>query len=258
METYLYLSLIPEALIFSQLSPDQFGKYLSIGDKKTSRGHALFFSVDPSIKSDVLKLDAARAKCIAHADGTPRRSSYASIYAALANIPISALGNLYATTTDGITLELQPQQYTPSTNPGLHLYQEISPVNPQVASPLEPEAFARFVTNPQTPICLPRVCFCDLRLNGLATDPERSSADNLPYENVVHLRECLTALKYNPTKMTKIVRREMLSTRLFPVIDKAFYVGDQDHFVSWPLPSEEALESKHYRWWNSATSSHRL
>ena len=107
MQVYLYLSLIPEALIFSHLPPGKFGKYLAKGAKNSNKRPAFFFEVDPGLKSDTLKLDAARARCVAHEDGSPRRSSYAAVYLALANVPISALGKLYLTTSDGNTLALE-------------------------------------------------------------------------------------------------------------------------------------------------------
>ena len=258
MSKHLYLSLIPEALIYSQLSPDMFGKYLAIGDKKLTRGPAIFFQLDPDFTSDHFKLDKAKAKVVPHPDGSPRRSTYISVYNVLANVPISALGNLYLTTKDGITLELCPTKASPPARKGFHLYQEICPVFPKVASPLGPEGFARFVTNPENPVCLPRMVFCDLRLDGMATDPEKSSASNLPYNDLNHLRECLTSLKYKSDKMTKIVHRDFNKNLLYPVVDTGFYVGDQEDFQFYPFPSEEELEGVHHRWWSSATSVSRF
>jgi len=258
METYLYLSLIPEALIFSQLPPERFGKYLAIGDKKLTRGPAIFFSVDPAFQSDAFKLDNARAKCEAHPDGSPRRSSYVSVYNVLAQVPVSALGSLYLTTKDGITLELESTGEEPPERSGFHLYQEICPVYPKVASPLGPKAFARYVTNPENAVFLPRLAFCELRLNGMATDPEKSSAANLPYRDLNHLRECLTSLGYRQDKMTKIVHRDLRKELIYPVVDTGFYVGDQNAFLHYPFPSEDDLEGKHHLWWSSATSVSRF
>ncbi len=42
MDTYIYLSATPEALITSMLSPEEFGAYLSMGIKKRNRGQAIF------------------------------------------------------------------------------------------------------------------------------------------------------------------------------------------------------------------------
>src|SRR5690606_11283076 len=123
--------------------------------------------------------------------------------------PVGALAKLYLTTSDGMTLGLDRSESDPSPQPGLHLYQEICPVQPRVASPLGPKEFARYVTDPTKPIFLPRIAFCELRLEGLSTDPEGSAANNLPYRNILHLRECLTVLNHKSDKMTKIVTRDM-------------------------------------------------
>lgn len=252
MDTYLYLSLIPEALIYSQLPPDRFGKYLAIGDKKLAKGPAVFFCVDPELKSDRLPLERALKKCLSHPDGSPRRSTYVSVYQALASVPVSALGNLCLVTKDGVSLELPRQGAPPPPRQGLYLYQELCPVSPRVASPLGPEAFCRYVTNPDSPAYLPRMVFCDQRIDGLARDPENAPTGNLPYSNMNHLRECLTALKYKTDKLTKIVHRDLDTILLFYMIDRGFYVGDQEAFASYPMPAEDELESKHYSWWSSA------
>ncbi len=254
METYLYLSLIPEALIFSQLPPERFGKYMAIGTKKLTRGPAMFFTLDPDFQSDIFRLDKAREKCKPHSDGSARRSTYVSVYNVLSNVPVSAIRNLYLTTKDGLTLELAPSNENPPERNGFHLYQEICPVYPKVASPLAPREFIRYVTNPENPVFLPRIVCCDLRIDGLATDPEKSSASNLPYKDMNHLRECLTSLRYRTDKLTKIVHRDLEEDLIYPVVESGFFVGDQEDFLNFPFPEEDDLVGKHHRWWSSATS----
>jgi len=46
MDVFLYLSLIPEALIASMLPPLEFGTYLAVGTKKRTRGQAMYFSLE--------------------------------------------------------------------------------------------------------------------------------------------------------------------------------------------------------------------
>lgn len=258
MAVHLYVSLIPEALIFSELDPDRFGKYLAIGSKRLTSGPAAFFEIDPGFTTDAFNVKAAREKCHPHPDGTPRSSCYAGVYMVLANVPISELGTLYLTTEDGLTLPMKRSSDDPPTSSGLHLYQEICPVQPRVASPLNPREFAAYVTDPHNPVFLPRLAFCELRLDALAHDPENAPIGNLPYRNLPHLRECLTALRYKSTKMTKIVMRDMDTTRLLPMLENGFYVGDQNDFAYYPLPSRDDLETKHYQWFNSANRIKRL
>ena len=42
METHFYLSLLPEALIVSMLSPEEFGTYYAVGSSKKSRDKPCF------------------------------------------------------------------------------------------------------------------------------------------------------------------------------------------------------------------------
>lgn len=258
MSVHLYLSLIPEALIFSMLSPKQFGKYLSIGGKRLTSGPAVFFELDPDFDSDEFNMAAARKKCVSHPDGSPCRSSYASVYMVLAKVPINALGTLYLVTPDGLTLGIERKEGEPECHEGLHLYQEICPVQPRVASPLGPQEFARYVTDSSNPVFLPRIAFCELRIGGLALDPEGNAANDLPYRNLMHLRECLTALKYKTDKMTKIVTRDMEVNRIFPFMENGFFVGDQEDFAYYSLPPEESRETEHRAWFNSALTPPRL
>lgn len=258
MENYLYLSLIPEALILSQLPPDRFGKYLAIGDKKLTRGPAIFFAIDPDFRSDAFRIEEALAKCAPHPDGSPRRSTYISVYNVLANMPLSAFRELYLTTKDGLTLQLEPSGEEAPQRQGFHLYQEICPVFPRVASPLSPSAFAEYVSDSAHAVFLPRLVFCELRLNGMALDPEKSAAGNLPYKDLNHLRECLTSLKYRRDKMTKIIHRDLNKDLIYPVLDSGFYVGDPTGCLYYPFPSEDELEGKHHLWWSSATSVSRF
>lgn len=257
MQTYLYLSLIPEALILSHLPPEQFGKYLAIGAKKQTESPAIFFAVDPSFRSDAFRIDDGIARLKPHADGSGRRSIYVSVYHVLANIPVRYLQSLYLVTAAGFTLRLEASPYVPEETSQLYLYQELCPVTPRVASQLEPRAFAANVTDPANPIYLPRVVFADMKIDGLARDPARGSADNLPYKNVEHLRSCLQEIQEHPDKATKIVVRDMRPDILYFMIRSGLFVGDQQDFRYYPLPGEDELASDHHLWWHSARTASR-
>jgi hypothetical protein len=99
MDTYLYLSLVPEALIASQLPPDKFGQYYATGHAYRSKGQALFFEVDLAFRSDFFDIDQALAHCVAHPDGRPKNSVYVSTYRVIEHVPARALGQLYLTTS---------------------------------------------------------------------------------------------------------------------------------------------------------------
>ena len=255
MKKYLYLSLIPESLIASMLPPEQFGNYYAVGAEKRSRGQAIFFEVDPAFRSDYLPLQDIEKRCVPHTDGSPRRSTYLSIYRVLEHVPLSALGNLHLATTDGRVLSLGQKPFEAKSEDRLHLYQEFCPVNPRVASTLDPVAFLRHMTDPMQPISVGKIVFCEMRLEELATDPEGGAVEDLPYHNIHHLRDCLLGLKYDPNKKTKVVMRHLQQDVLFRTVRSGFFVGDKEHLLYYPMPSLEELELNHHPWWRSALTT---
>lgn len=256
MTIYYYLSLIPESIIASMLPPEDFGNYYALGSHKRSRGQAIFFEIDPAKSGESINFADAEARCIPHEDGSPRKSSYLTIYRAMESVPTAALKTLYLTTDDGRTLALAPADYTPEEDRPLHLYQEICPVNPRVVSKLNPIDFCRRLTSPEGPVSVPRIAFAEMKLEKLAIDPDSQAVDNLPYLNLEHLRDCLRELRHTYAKPTKTVIRQMKHDVLFRTIRGGFYVGDQDSFLYFPLPSKEELETTYYSWWRSALSGY--
>jgi len=252
MESHLYLSLIPEALILSQLPPDKFGAYLATGSKRQIEGPAVFFEVDQSADLSGFRLEEARARCKAHRDGSPRRSTYLAVFNVLPRVPLEALRKAYLTTPSGLTLGLDPAPWTGDGHDRFFLYQELGPVYPRVASRLGPKEFCEQVTAPEKLVTLPRLAFIDLQLGSLASDTDIHLDENLPYPNATHLCECLRALRDNPERITKIVYRGMLPDILFSMVRSGLFVGDNSGLRFFPMPSEEVLESEHTLWWHSA------
>lgn len=253
MTVHLYLSLIPEALIASMLSPEEFGAYYAVGSEKKSRGQAIFFEIDPKFRSKEFRIEEGIQRCVPHDDGTPKRSIYIAVYRVLENIPINAIKKLYLTTQDGRTLDLESSKKLPADEAGLHLYREISPVTPLVVSTNGPKAFYDLIVkNPTSLIKLPAVCFVELRLGELASDPKNADIGDLPYANVEHLRNCLTEL-HDKQVTTKMVDRNPAGGIPYRTIKNGIFVGNQEKLVFFPLPEEKKLVDKYYRWWRSAT-----
>ena len=209
MSKYVYLTATPEALIASMLTPSEFGAYLSTGTKKRNKGQAIFFEVDLSKIEKLIDMENLNSRCVAKHDGKPKSSVYLSVYKVLELIPLEALKSLYLTTDNGHTLELKREVYDPAKEIAnkLHLYQELCPVTPLVASELAPAGFVKKLTDGSTPIVLPKLFFVDLKLGELATNPLYGSVEHLPYTNVGHLRDCLEILKGEYKKHMKTVQR---------------------------------------------------
>jgi hypothetical protein len=249
----LYLSLIPQGLIASMLDPEAFGRYYAVGARVHSRGEAIFFEVDPAlIPAGEFPLHLVDERCVSHPDGNPKKSVYLAIYRVLSRIPVAALGSLYLVTRDGQTLELKRAQYLPEPERQAHLYQEFCPIDPMVASCLEPLEFCRAITDPQRPVHVPRIVFSQLSLGGLARDPLHGAAGDLPYPNVQHLREILDRLLTGGAKSSKLFLKQVNEGVFYRTIHGGFYVGDQQEFAFYRFPAADELEAHHYKWWRSA------
>jgi hypothetical protein len=255
MQNYLYLSLIPEALIMSQLPPDRFGAYLAIGSRRQIEGPAVFIEVDQSADLSKFRLAEAAARCVPHADGSPRRSVYVAIHDVLPRVPLEAMVRAHLTTPAGITLTLTPAEWHGGAPDKFYLYQELGPVYPRVVSRLAPLEFCHAVTSPDRLVSVPRLAFIDLKLGALARSLEPSAERGLPYQHLDHLRECLAGLERSPDHLTKTVNRGLRPDILYYLMRSGLFVGDTGGLRFFPLPSEDVLESEHYLWWHSAQSA---
>lgn len=251
MTVHLYVSLLPEALIASMLSPEEFGVYYAVGSKKKSRGQAIFFELDPDFRDDFFRIQEGVDRCVPHEDGTPKSSIYISVYRVLENIPFKAIQKLYLVTRDGKTLGLEAGEVPDKESGALHLYQEIAPVHPLIVSKLSPVHFYEYIVKNPTLVTLPAIVFAELKLGELAADPEFGSVGDLPYINIDHLRECLLELqtKYISAKMVDRVHSAEMAYR---TIASGVYFGNQEGLIFFPMPSQQDLREKYNNWRRSA------
>lgn len=80
MKTHLHFSLLPEALIASNPTPERFGQHYSTGHRHKSKGQATFFEVDPAFRHAAFTMDEALEPCAPHPDGTPKHGSDLAFY----------------------------------------------------------------------------------------------------------------------------------------------------------------------------------
>lgn len=252
MAIYNYLLLVPEALVVSMLEPVSFGTYLATGTQKRAHEVALYFDLESNLKSDYFRLEEASHDCVPHPDGAPKCSVYVSTYRVLEHVPLDAIGSLWLTTRDGRVLELKQAEVPSSFSGRYHLYQELCPVHPLIASTKNPVDFCRFITDPKVRISVPKICFFELQLGGLQDDPANEKTKSLHSKRVDHLRNCLLELA-NKHKTTKTVNRVQHENVPYDVIKSGFFVGDSNSLLYFPFPSVDDLEKNHHDWWRSAT-----
>ena len=251
METYLYLLLFPESLVMSMLGPSEFGAYLSTGTKKRAREQAIYFQLDGGFQSDYFDLDKAKKSCAPHEDGRPKHSVYVSAYRVLEHVPLNVIGDLWLVTRDGRGLALSQSEVPEENEEQYHLYQELCPVHPLIASRMNPKDFNSFITNPEVTVSVPRICFVEMDLSDLARDPSNGDASNLPYKNIDHIKDCLIELGTR-NKTTKTINRIQHEYIPYRSVKKGFFVGDKTDMLFYPFPSLEDMEKHHHYWWRSA------
>jgi hypothetical protein len=248
MEKYIYLTIAPEALIGSMLPPNEFGHYMATGTKKSNKSQMIFFELDYEQVKSMFNNDYFNSKCVRKPDGSPKSSVYLAIYRVLEFIPLSALKSLYLTSDHGHVLRLQYTRYDEKlmAKKEMHLYQELCPVTPQVASNLSPLEFLKKLTDGSLQLRLPKLLFADLDLGNLANDPMAASAEHLPYGNISHLRDCLEIIRTEDMKQMKTVNRNYSGTLLYRTIDSGFFIGSKDNILYFPFPSMEEIEKNSY------------
>lgn len=253
MEHHLYLSLIPESLVVSMLPPEEFGRYLAVGTEKRAREQAIYFEV-ADFESDYFDIQGAIERCVPHEDGQPKHSVYVSTYRVLEHVPLEAIGSLWLVTNNGLSLELKQGSLQTEGDDGHHLYQELCPVHPLIASSLSPPEFCRFITDPNIGVSVPRICFLELEPGEPHEVLERPERCNLPYKNIEHLWDCIRELT-EKDKPAKTVDRIHPPHVLYRCTKSGFYIGDNETVLYYPFPSVEELEREHHRWWRWAQLS---
>ncbi len=258
MDIHLYFSLIPEALIASNLPPEKFGQYYATGSSYKSRGQCLFFEVDSGFRSDYFDIPTALERCVPAAAGSPKHSVYVSVYRVLEHLPLAVLGKLYLTTAYGHTLALERGEMPAAEESCLHLYQDLAPVNSLVVSNLDAVAFYESVTiHPTKFIRFPGLFFVELELDELAKDPQNGQAASLPYSFMHHLREALMVLQPRTddqpsTKDSKMVHRVHSLEFPYRMVRHGFYVGNGKDLAFYPMLAHRDIRDRYKEWWRSA------
>lgn len=225
---------------------------MAVGTRKRASGRLMFFEIDPrGIDAESFRLEEALAKIHPHADGSPKRSQYVSIYRVLERVPVTAIGKLFLVTQDGMTLELPSEpgrDEAGDDDGGEYMYVELCPMGPRVVSSLSPGRFARFMTDPKNLVSVPRLFFADCITEH---DGGGRLAADLPYHDPQHILDCLQDLR-ETGKKTKTVDRLPLLRGFYRTVKTGFYVGDSTGYRCFRFPSREALETEHHLWWRSA------
>ena len=252
MDIRYYLSVNPlEALIASQLTPQEFGRYMATGKKNGSYERIMFIEVEGGF-GDYFDWDYAQKRCVPHEDGRPKNSVWMSVYRALEHVELDKLRSLYMTTLDGRTLEIPRSDYTPSArSTDYFFYQELCPITPLVVRRFDPAEFCTYMIDLSNKVSVPKVVFADLKTIDF-DHPERTGNIGGAYDkNIEHLRDCIQDVRTQKEKPNKNVERSV-SSFSYQIIDSGVFVGEGDNLVEYAMPTVDDLRQHHYEWARSA------
>ena len=86
-ENHLYQILSPnQALVASQLSPEQFAKHFTVGSVRYYEGKVIFAELDTEFRNPYFNIEQGLAGLVPHDDGRPKATKYISTYRTLEHL----------------------------------------------------------------------------------------------------------------------------------------------------------------------------
>ena len=252
MSLHYYLSIFPtEALIASELGPDQFGAYMATGSKKGSAEQIIFIETEGGF-GDFFDWDYAKEKCVPHPNGNPKHSVYLSVYRTLENIPLDKFGKMYLTTRDGRVLGLDKDLYRETINGRkYYIYHELCPLTPVIASIMDPEDFSKSLTDSQKKVSVPKIVFTDMKIPDFE-NPEHSGNLGSMYDNKIpHILNCISSVTGDKAKSNKTIDRSHVESFSFQIIGNGIYIGDGNQLLEYKLPDINTIKKEKYDWGRS-------
>lgn len=253
MAIHYYLTLFPnEALIASELAPNQFGAYMATGSKKGSAEQIIFTELTKEFGSH-FDWAFARKTCVSHSDGDPKHSTYLSIYRVLENVPMDAIGKLYLATRDGRSLELTGEFVKDmGYSRDFSVYQELCPVTPVIVSKLEPIKFAAYLTDPKNKVSVPKIVFADLKALNIDDQEHTGNMGGLYDNKVDHYKNCVESITKKESKMNKTLDRSHLESFSFNSINTGIFIGNGKEVIFFRFPTIDEIKKIDYDWGRSA------
>ncbi|MFI5350524.1 MAG: hypothetical protein ACHQ2Z_13340 [Elusimicrobiota bacterium] len=258
-DKHLYMIVHPvNALVASQLTPQDFANHYTIGSSKHYEGKVIFAELDLAFRDPYFDIDRYIDLTVAHPDGSPKKTKFVSSYAVLEHVDLKAIKSLYLVTTDGKSLQLKAAGYTAVNEPGLvRIYQEICPLSNLVASTLDQRDFGKYITSGSRSKGAPKILFTQYEFDVEAFLYENRNRDTLvcpipeTYPNRLH--DYLLELKGNAEKKTKtIALNSTLTAASWGLIRHGFWFAAPDQLLFFPMPPVAMIQKDHHDWWRSA------
>lgn len=252
---HLYMTVFPNnALIASQLEPDQFGEHYTTGSAKHFSQKVIFAEIDINFRNPYFEIDKYLAETVEHPDGQPKKTKFISSYNVLENVPLSAIQKLYLVTTNGKVLPLGPSPDTHHHDPRkIRIYQEICPLDTLVVSNIDHKEFGKLITT-QKAKGAPKILFTQIDFD-VDHFLESNKAGQIPHidlpaVNPSRFFECISELRDHPEKVTKTISLGgILRDISYKFLKHGFWFACYDEIKFFPMPSVEELENNYFYWW---------
>jgi len=255
-QKHLYMIVFPvNALVASQLDPEQFAEHYTIGSSKHYEGKVIFAEIDINFRDPYFEIDKYLAQTVTLSTGAPKKTKFISSYGVLEHVDLKSIKSLYLVTTNGKALELKSKDYTAVNEPGLvRIYQEITPLSNLVASTLDQRSFGKYLTMETKAKGAPKVFFTqydfDVAQFTRRNENREILESSIPETNPTRLLYYITELKNDPAKKTKTISlNTTLQAASYRLLRHGFWFSAPNELLFFPMPTIAELERDHYDWW---------
>ncbi|MEN8192297.1 MAG: hypothetical protein ABFS12_05740, partial [Bacteroidota bacterium] len=232
---HLYMIVFPiNALVASQLNPNEFGEHYITGGAKHFSGKMIFAELDINFRNDHFEIEKYLEATVPHEDGSPKKTKFIKSYGVLEHIDLESIETLHLCTAEGKVLSIQPAEYTAVNEPGfIRTYQEITPLENLIVSTLDQREFGKFITTGTISKGAPKICFTQIEFN-IKRFKERNKNHEifqieLPSVNPYRMYDCVSELERIPEKTNKTVGLgSLLKDISYKFLRHGFWFADKD------------------------------
>lgn len=255
-EPHLYMICYPNnALVLSQLAPEQFGHRYNYGSANYYAGKLIFAEIDINYRHPYFQIDKAMESLKPHPDGSPKATKYVSSYRILEHVSPNAVKALYLANADGTSYPLYPGDVTKlPERQEINVYAEITPVNMLTLSKFSIRDFGKWFTKKENPLYVPRVLYLqiDLDIDAFLKYFEENPFLPSPLEGVhpSKLRDAILDMRRREEKYVKgITLNTSFSNESYRKIKYGFMMVDAQQEIYFPMPDLKEIEQNNLRFW---------
>lgn len=257
-ESHLYQILSPnQALVASQLTPEQFAKHFTVGSTRYYAGKVIFAELDIEFRHPYFNVDQALGDLTPHKDGRPKATKYISTYRVLEHLDFQAIKALYLTSPDGYYVELNAAAYEAKHAPGyIRTYAEVAPLRMLALSRLNFPEFGKHITAPGYSKGAPKLFYTQIDLNiddfleRFDSNPTMPSP--VPGVHPSKFRDAIQEMRDMPDKPLKGVSLDAsLETIGYRSIRHGFMFASAEDTKYFPMLSTAEIERRYFNFYRN-------